>query len=376
MSSKPIHTLLRPEPNPLRDQVVRFLKQGILAGKYGPFLPSERKLAERIDVSRLTVRAALKSLEEEGLIELRGRKRFIVSPPEALPVDSECAEVVLLSAEPLEEVYHSHVLIFEMLREKLARHGFGLSINISSRFGMSGKGRVLEEAVEGHPDACWLLVRIPPTGQRWFVERKLRAMVLGTPDTGIEIPSLDTDYDATCFHAASLLASRGNRSIALVRRAADLIGDERSEAGMRRACQRASVNAFVYRLAGDSASVIDWLEGLYREHRLPDAIIACDPAIFMSVFSFCYRYGLRIPEDLAIICRTDDSLLDSIRPTVARYRINDSVFLNRLWRMLLPILRNQVYDKTPHFLMPDFVTGASAGALNPPKIELDGLTVK
>jgi DNA-binding LacI/PurR family transcriptional regulator len=210
------------------------------------------------------------------------------------------------------------------------------------------------------------LIRIPPVGQRWFAEQKLRAMVMGTPEAGIEIASLDLDLDATCFHAASVLAARGKKTIALVRRAPNLIGDEWSEAGMRRACESAGVEAFVYKLAGDPASVIDWLEAMQRDGRLPEGIIACDPAIFMSVYSFCFKQRLRIPEDVAIICRGDDLLLDAVRPTVARYRVNDSVLLNRLWRILLPIMRNQVFEKTPSFLMPDFVPGASAGALRIP----------
>ncbi len=355
----------RPELHRLRDQVAAYLKQGIVSGKYQMYLPSERKLADALDVSRLTVRTALKSLEEEGVIQLQGKRRAIL--PRKLrneAVDGACEELVVLSAEPLEEIYHSHVLIFEMLREKLARRGFDLSIDISARFGIPGKGRVLEEKVEQHPNACWMLIRIPPIGQRWFVERQLRAMVMGTPGPGIEIASLDLDYEATCFHAASVLAARGKRLIALVRRAANLVGDEYSEAGMRRACERAGVEAVVCRLAGDSASVIDWLEAMQRQNRLPDGIIAGDPAIYLSAYSFCYRQQITIPDEMAIICRNDDLLLDAIRPTVARYRLNDSILLSRLWRILLPILRNQVYEKIPHFLMPDFVTGASAGSPN------------
>lgn len=355
-------THLRPEPNRLRDQVAAFLKQEIAAGNYQNSLPSERKLAEGMDVSRLTVRAALRRLEDDGVVQLSGKRRIILSSHKETQVpDVECDELVILSAEPLEEVYHSHVLIFEILREKLARHGFKLSIDVSSRFGMTGKGKALEETVEQHPNACWLLIRIPPSGQAWFVERQLRVMALGTPATGIGMVSLDLDFDATCFHAASVLASRGKRVIALVRRAAKLVGDERSEEGMRRACKKAGVEAIVYRLAGDSTSVIDWLEALHREKRMPDGILACDPATFLSAFSFCYRHRLRIPEDVALISRSDDLLLDAIRPSVARYRVNDSVLLNRLWRILLPVLRNQVYEKIPHFLMPDFVPGASAG---------------
>ncbi len=355
-------TRLHPEPNNLPDRVAEFLKQGILEGKYQGAFPSERKLAEEVDVSRMTIRAALRKVQEDGLIEISGKRRMI--PPEFRKdpeADGASAELVILSAEPLEEVYHSHVFIFEMLREKLARHGFGLSIQVSSRFGMTGKGKALAETVDQHPNASWLLIRIPPAGQRWFIENNLRTIVMGTAALGLDTVSMDIDHEATCFHATSVLAARGKKSIAFVRRAANLIGDERSEAGMRNACKRAQVKGTAHRLAGDSASTIDLLESLRRENRLPDGIIAGDPAIFLSAYSFCYKHGLRIPEDIALISRNDDILLDALRPTVARYRVNDSVVLNRLWRLTLPVLRNQVYKKSPHLLMPDYVPGDSAG---------------
>ncbi len=351
-----------PEPKRLRDQVVVYLKERIASGELHGLVPSERDLAGRMDVSRLTVRAALKRLEEEGVIEVRGRRRVTLPAGTGSRLPSgRCTELVVLSSEPLEEVYHSHVLIMDMLREKLARHGFRMHVDVSPQYGMTRTGKVLAEKVRRHPDACWLLVRIPPEGQKWFAMQGLRAVVMGTPDPGLDIVSLDTDYDASCFHAASVLAARGKRSIALIRRIANLIGDEYSEAGMRRACDKANVDAVVHKLSGDSTSVIEWLKTTRAEGRMPDGIIANDPAIFLSVFSFCYNYRIRIPEEMGIICRTDDLLLDAVRPSVARYRMNDSVLLNRLWRILLPILRDQVYEKVPHFLMPDFVPGASSG---------------
>jgi len=362
MSPEPPNTAASPGPDYLRDQVAAYLKHQMAAGAIRGILPSERKLAAQMDVSRLTIRAALKKLDEEGLLRLAGKRRLV------LPVNGDprrrlraCTQAIVLSAQPLEEIYHSHVVIFDILRERLARHGFGMTIDVSPRCAMAGTRRALEEKAVRHPDAAWLLIRIPPPGQLWFAEQGLRALVMGTPAENVGLASLDLDYRATCFHAASVLASSGKKTIALIRRAPELIGDQRSEAGARQACREAGAESLIYRLASDSASAIDWLEGLRQAKRMPQGIIACDPAIFLSVYSFCYRHNLRIPEDVAVICRQDDRLLDAIHPSVARYRMNDSVFLNTLWQILVPILRNEPYEKVPSFLMPDFVPGRSAG---------------
>ncbi len=55
------------------DLVANLLRSQILSGHYAPHdrLPAERKLAESLDVNRLTLRAALAKLESEGLIAAR-----------------------------------------------------------------------------------------------------------------------------------------------------------------------------------------------------------------------------------------------------------------------------------------------------------------
>jgi GntR family transcriptional repressor for pyruvate dehydrogenase complex len=57
----------------LSKEVERQLKQSIHAGVYGPGdkLPAERELVEQFEVSRATVRDALKNLQSMGLIEIK-----------------------------------------------------------------------------------------------------------------------------------------------------------------------------------------------------------------------------------------------------------------------------------------------------------------
>ena len=68
---------------PLKVHVAEQLRQMIHAGAFAPgsMLESERKLCERTEVSRITVRAALDILEKEGCIRRRPRKGTIVLDP-------------------------------------------------------------------------------------------------------------------------------------------------------------------------------------------------------------------------------------------------------------------------------------------------------
>ena len=63
-------------------EVSRQLRTGILSGTYPPGsrLPSERELSEQIGVSRVTIRRALRILEEERLVQRRQGSGTYVSP--------------------------------------------------------------------------------------------------------------------------------------------------------------------------------------------------------------------------------------------------------------------------------------------------------
>ena len=69
-------------PVPLYIQIKDFIRQNIESGEFGgdTRLPSERKLAQQFDVSRLTVTKALKELELEGLIYTQVGKGTYVQP--------------------------------------------------------------------------------------------------------------------------------------------------------------------------------------------------------------------------------------------------------------------------------------------------------
>lgn len=77
-----LQDLSRALGTPLHHQVATLLKDGIAAGRHAPGerLPGEEALAELYGVSRVTVRRALLSLQEEGLIERRqGQGTFVAA---------------------------------------------------------------------------------------------------------------------------------------------------------------------------------------------------------------------------------------------------------------------------------------------------------
>ncbi|MEM7049236.1 MAG: GntR family transcriptional regulator [Acidobacteriota bacterium] len=85
---------------PLYYQLGTILREQILSGRYAPGekLPTEADLVNGYGVSRITVRQALKSLEEEGMIRREaGRGTFVnadVAPPEMLQMDGSLDDLI------------------------------------------------------------------------------------------------------------------------------------------------------------------------------------------------------------------------------------------------------------------------------------------
>jgi DNA-binding GntR family transcriptional regulator len=72
------------DPTPLHEQLATILRAEILAGEYAEtgMLPSESRLQQTHGVSRGTVRRALKTLADEGLVyTITARGTFVAFDP-------------------------------------------------------------------------------------------------------------------------------------------------------------------------------------------------------------------------------------------------------------------------------------------------------
>lgn len=75
---------------PLYIQVAAALKDAIVSGAYpiGSLLPTEDALCERFDVSRFTVRSALRLLRDDGLVNSRQGAGTVVTVPQPAAMDA------------------------------------------------------------------------------------------------------------------------------------------------------------------------------------------------------------------------------------------------------------------------------------------------
>jgi DNA-binding LacI/PurR family transcriptional regulator len=349
-------------------QITGQLRQEIAAGRMGEWLPSERYLAEKLQVSRTTVRVALEHLKTDGLIRsIHGQGNRALGRS---AMGKECRarrEVALLAADALENLRPAQTVWIDDLRAMLAENGYGLQLFTGPSYLSARPETALRKLVTAHKNNCWILVNCREAAQRWFMSERIPCLIAGTPAPGVQLPSVDTDYNALCRHAAGMMLSLGHHRLGLLMWRTPRGGDIESERGFREGVAAAGAVQPVITVLqhDDSAESVDTVikRKMVTAHR-PTALLVPNPHHYLTVSSRLSLLGLRVPEDVSLISRDDDRFLSFLRPQPARYQISSHVLAKQRLRFVLRLLRGDDLASSAKRLMPDFVRG---GTLAPPK---------
>jgi DNA-binding LacI/PurR family transcriptional regulator len=314
------------------DAAEQALREGILSGRWRGELPGLRFLAKALGVGHGNVATALSRLVRDGLVENRGaRCRFRVRsdalpPPAALP--QKLRHLVFLTprdlgASPNEAFWMTVARIGEILGpEHWTMRVHAVDYGTNQRHHAQWEAVLQLErpqaviAVRGTPalaewgQDCGVpffqfagspgAARVPCVGYAGaqMVEEAVRRAV-GQGHRFITAPLLDRPpafLKAFRKALASALHEAGGRFSAGV---STPVEQEFSPTAMQRCLRR------VWRL------------------RPPTAVITVSWFEYLAAFSFLHRQGLRIPQDVSLICLSDDPTAAWMNPEPARF-VHDS----------------------------------------------------
>jgi len=121
----PIYDFMNPfqpvKSGKVSERVVRQIKDTILSGrmKPGDRLPPERELVQWFEVSRISIREALKSLETSGLLTIKPGSGVFVSELNSKPLSDSLSSILRMQKTSIRELTEARI-IFEPSIARLA----------------------------------------------------------------------------------------------------------------------------------------------------------------------------------------------------------------------------------------------------------------
>jgi GntR family transcriptional regulator len=203
---------------PLHSQIHAFLREGILSNKLKPDepVPSERELAERLEVSRMTVRQALNALRKEGLIyQKRGKGTFVSSRKfdvHSRNLNGFSDEMIRRGMKPVSKVLQLERIVADS--ETAAR------LHLKSDEEIFRLERLrLADAIPMTIETTCLPARLAPNLKQYNLEKQSLYRILET-EYGVKMYSAAEDLEAAISDAktSELLGVKKNSPLLIVYR--------------------------------------------------------------------------------------------------------------------------------------------------------------
>jgi DNA-binding LacI/PurR family transcriptional regulator len=269
---------------------------GKLAG--GTFLPTERELAEKHGIGRMTVRRALKSLEAGGLVAAEPRHGYRVMARSNAPELGCPLAYVLEAAQRPEEWDETHRTLLTGFQSALAARG-GSLLSLSSR-GLSAR-RVLDQLLAGK---AWgaALDSINPELLALVRKNGFPAVMVDawTPESPIDAVVQD-DYQGGML-AAAHLASLGHRRIAWLGPVAQSSHSLGRFAGTVAGLARAGLELPPdLRVETSETEAEQAARALLSRRDRPDAVVALWTAVSHAVARAARDFGMILGTDLGLV---------------------------------------------------------------------------
>ena len=313
------------------DQFTAHLREGVLSGHWTETMPGEHRLAAEFAINRKTAKAALQRLEKEGLLVAQGtgRRRKIVLPKGHAPPGLRIALLLFdIPAQGLDYVID--------LRHRLEAAGHlpfytDKSLNELDR----NVRRVARYVARTEADA-WIIGAGSREILEWFARQETPAFAKFGVRDGVSIAATGPDKTPTLAELTRRILELGHRRISfIVRREYRAPEPARPVRAYLDALEAAGITTGNFNLP-------DWEESREGFERLLDSLfggptppttLMLDEAYqFHASYHYLSQKGLKIPQDVSLICTDSDPGFDWCEPAVSHIRWDYRPVVRRMVR--------------------------------------------
>jgi DNA-binding LacI/PurR family transcriptional regulator len=321
----------------LAEQTAAHLRDGLRARRWGDTLPGVLRLATECQVSKDTIRSALRLLEAEGLLAGRGRGRGrAIAGAGARRDGGKRLRVGVLTHVRLEDESGVTLRLLLQLRHDIEVAGHVCVFSSEPQSRLRGDLRRLARVVDkAHADA-WLVVSGSLDVLTWFAARPVPAIAIGGR-RGILPAGVGMDGAAAFGEATRRLIALGHRRIVFV-----CPGEWRLPVPgriveiFRRELSAHAIPAGDYHVPDwteTSAGFQALLTSLFRVTP-PTALIVDESSRAIAALAFLAQRRLRVPQDVSLVTLNLSPSLTWCQPPFAHFRCEVTPIIRHVVRWL------------------------------------------
>jgi len=298
------------------EQVAAHLRGELLRGRWRNVLPGIQNLGKELGVNHNTVEAALRLLEDEGLLAAQGhgRPRKVSAPKEGAGPRS--LRVKILLYEGADRVLPDHVDL--LLRLQAA--GFAADFAVKSQDDLGMQVEKVARFVEKNPADAWVLSSASREILKWFASQPVPVIAMYGSFTGIPIAGACPRKTPAMLTAVRKLVSLGHRRIVMLTR------EERRKPPPGLFEQNFLNELAAHGLMTGPYNLPNWdetpaglhvcLDSLFR-NTPPSALISTDTSIFLATQQYLAQRGLRVPEHVSVLSSDPDPAFVWCNPPIS-----------------------------------------------------------
>ena len=316
---------------PLYQRLAEGLRRRLLGAEMvnGARLPPLRELARQFRVSTITVRQALRILEEEGhLYCVPGTGTFVRGGP-PVPPRRDPITVAYAAAEIVDSL---SIEITRGIEEACQELGWGLQV-CSAGGDIPREARNLRRLTECGAAGAIVLPTCNHANHEVLFKLKLANFPFVLVDraiAGLKVDLVESDHEKGAFLATSHLIEQGPRRVLMVTEppvlsslAARIEGYERSltRHGLE-PTQAAMIWIEPHNAEAEAGERPRWFRAYQaalpalRKMETPVAIFASNAYAGWGVVMACRELGLRIPDDVAVACFDNNEIVQALTPSL------------------------------------------------------------
>ena len=339
------------------EQVAEQLRAEVLRGGLSGKMPGVNPLVVELGVGHKTVNAALRMLENEGILvnQGRGAQRKIVLPENHAPPG---LRVAILFYEKGEETHN----FFTRFQNKLSAGGHTVLHARRYLTDIRGDTRRLARMIKDTDADAWVVISGSEEEHQCFVQQQVPVFALYGALGRVKIAGIGPDQTPAIVTATRRLIALGHRRIVILESESTLSNLGPDSVAFLDELAAHGIAAGDYNLPGWEGGY----EGFYRgleslfARTPPTAIFIYSVAEYVATLQFLAHRGLRVPGDVSLVCCDVAPYFRRYQPTISHVRWNDQLMVNRIARWANNISQGKE-DTRQTRIDAEFVEGGTVG---------------